>query len=215
MALRKAGGYQVVKGSPDARNFYAYQRRPWIAATRQHIQQQLAANDWQTRLMCEEVTRDFTAALAPFSMSPGKHGNPLQRAHDIIGWIIQQSRFTALDILTVALATDIMYRHWEGTPLRSAADAWRRPYYRAVQIGKAIHYLLRVQVRVYEHDNGHGEVRREVVRYKKGLTSRYVAQRLQGLCERIYSEFLNRHSREIASMVNQQEAHTRAFQTQP
>lgn len=206
--LQRAGGYRITQGSPKARNFRTYQRRPWILATRRHIRKRLKAGCGQTRAMCDQATQDFGIVGYPpylwdtVRQSPGKHGTPLDRARDIIHWIIQQGKFSAVDILTVALATDIMVKHWDGMPLQSYTEAWRRPYFRSVQIGKAIHKMLRANVRTYEHDNGHGSVRTEVVRYKKGLTSRYVCQRLQGLCEAIYSDYKASYSREIASLVD-------------
>ncbi|HEV8328937.1 MAG TPA: hypothetical protein VGQ08_15785 [Nitrospiraceae bacterium] len=192
--LNHAGGYRILFGSPKARNFKARHRKPWIAATRSSIKRKVKLNDWATKLMLAEATRDFVASLATDPQEPGKHGRPLDRAHDIIGWIIQQGRFSAVDILTVALATHCMCKHWSETPNRT-------PYYVAVQIGKAIHKMLKSQVRVYEHDDGRGNVWSETVRYKKALTSRYVCQRLQQLCENIYGDHLRDHGHAIASQV--------------
>ncbi len=87
-----------------------------------------------------------------------------------------------------------MYHHWHGTPLHS-------PYFRAVQVGKAIHFLLRADIKVYEQDNGRGQIRHSVWKYKQGLTSRYCCQRLQQLTESIYRDFMREHGRAIASLV--------------
>ncbi len=114
-APRSAGGYLVVYGNRQYRNFKAGQRKPWITTTRRYIRRKLKANDWATKLMIAEAERDL-GALEARPMTPGKHGTPLQRAQNIVANIIKQgkqpvlttehknrrSRFTAFDILIVA-----------------------------------------------------------------------------------------------------------------
>lgn len=201
-----AGGYQIVQGCARYPNFKNSQRKPWIRATKAFLVRQLLAGDWDTCLLVRQAHQEL-GMLSARPMS-NRGGTPLERAQAIIGNIVKQGkapvipgsgtwkrrRFTPLDIVIAALATDIMYRHWEGTPLRT-------PYYRAVQIGKAIHYLLRHEVRVYEVEDGHGGIRRTVLKQRIGLSSRNVCQRLQQLTEKIYGEYMAKHGSSIASHV--------------
>ena len=203
---RRAGQYRIVNGCTRYRNFKAHQRRPWITMTKQFIMAKLKANDLETRLLVAEAEQQLGTLYArPMS---NRRGTPLERAQAIIGNIIKQGkapvaqehstwkrmRATALDIVLTAMATDIMYRHWDGTPLRT-------PYYRAVQIGKAIHFLLRDEVKVYEWEDRHGRMHQTEMRLKIGLTSRYVCQRLQQITERIYGGYMMDHGHSIASLV--------------
>jgi hypothetical protein len=219
----RAGGYNIVQGCHRFPNFHPGQRLPWIKATRTFINRKLKANDWTTKLMVAEAERDLGSLYArPMHI---KNGTPLERAQAIIGNIVKQGkqprllyestwnrrRATPLDVLIAALATDIMFRHWEGTPLRSPTDAWRRPYFRAVQIGKAIYFMLRYETKVYEQDSGHGNIRRTVIKQKLGLTSRYVCQRLQGITEAMYGDFMKAHGGEIASLVARSEIERKGY----
>lgn len=203
---RRAGGYKILDGCKKYPNFKSKQRRPWIEATRVFMVKQLMLGDMDTFMLVRAAYQELgTLEARPMS---NRGGTPMQRAQAIIGNIAAQGRkpilstdtgrrrmrYTALSILIAALATDIMYRHWSGTPLRS-------PYFRSVQVGKAIHYLLRADIKTYEHDNGHGEIRQEVVRLKLGLTSRNVCQRLHQLTEALYGDFMEKHGHEIASKV--------------
>jgi len=207
-----AGGYKIVQGCARYPNFKAAQRKPWIRATRAFLVRRLLKADWDTYCLVRQAYQEL-GSLAARPMS-NRRGTPLERAQAIIGNIVAQGkrpvipgsgtwkrrRFTPLDIVVTALAVDIMYRHCEGTPLRT-------PYYRAVQIGKAIHYLLRHEVKVYEVEDGHGGIRRTVLKQRLGLSSRNVCQRLQQLTESIYGEYMAQHGSSIASSVLARQNH--------
>lgn len=212
--LRRAGGYRVCDGCRQFPNMRHGQRLPWIKASKKFIRAKLKAGDRATKLMLQEAEVDWmTFEAVPFH----RYGQltPLGKAQTIVAHILKRGktpkradectnrrrRFDALDILATALGADLMCQHSPLTPMQSPADSWRRPFYRAVQIGRAVRYLTHIERKLYELENGQGEVRPKIVERKIVLRSRNACQRLQQVTEKHYGWFMAKYGAEIASKV--------------
>jgi hypothetical protein len=207
-SVHRAGGYRIAEGCRRYPNFRPGQRRPWLTVVKLFIKKKLKAGDLDTRMMLMEAECDFLT----FEAMPLHHhrGTPLSKAQSLIANILKQgrqpvdpsqkawrrSRYTTVDILSAAMAADLMVAHSDKTPLRT-------PHYRAVQIGKAIGGLLRQEIKVYEQESMRfpGRVLKTVVRHKPRLRSRYACQRLQQITEKHYGPFLEQYGPEIAAKV--------------
>lgn len=206
--VHRAGGYRIAEGCRRYPNFRPGQRRPWYNSVRRFIKKKLKANDHETTVMLMDAASEFLT----FEAKPLHHhrGTPLSKAQSLIANILKQgrepvdpsqkgwrrSRYTTLDILSAAMAADLMVYHSDQTPLRTR-------HYRAVQIGKAIRGLLRTEVKVYEQESMKlpGRVLKTVIRHRPRLRSRYACQRLQQVTEKHYGPFMERYGAEIASKV--------------
>lgn len=206
--VHRAGGYRIAEGCRRYPNFRPGQRRPWFHAVKRLMKKKLKTGDQDTQLMLMDAASEFLT----FEATPMHHhrGTPLSKAQSLIANILKQgqapvdpsqkawrrSRYTTLDILSAAMAADLMVYHLDKTPLRT-------PYYRAVQIGKALRGLLRTEVKVYEQESMRfpGRVVKTVVKHRPRLRSRYACQRLQQLTEKHYGPFMERYGAGIASKV--------------
>lgn len=207
-SVHRAGGYRIAEGNRRYPNFRPGQRRPWFNAVKRFIKKKLKASDHETTVMVMDAETDFMT----FEAKPMHHhiGTSISKAHSIIANILKQgrepitssqkawrrSRYTTLDLLSAAMAADLMVYHWDKTTLRT-------PHYRAVQIGKAIRSLLRTEVKVYEQESMRfpGRVLKTVVKHRPRLRSRYACQRLQQVTEKHYRPFMDKYGAKIASKV--------------
>lgn len=206
--VNRAGAYRIAEGCRRYPNFRPGHRRPWVNAVKRFIKKKLKAGDHDTQLMLMDAASEFLT----FEARPMHHhrGTPLSKAQSLIANILKQgrapvdpsqkgwrrSRYTTLDILSAAIAADLMVYHSDRTPLRTR-------HYRAVQIGKAIRGLLRTEVKVYEQESMRcpGHVLKTLIRHRPRLRSRYACQRLQQLTEKHYGPFMERYGAGIASKV--------------
>lgn len=207
-AVHRAGGYRIAEGCRRYPNIRPGQRRPWFNAVRRFITKKVKTGDHDTSVMLVDAESEFMT----FEAKPMHHhrGTPLSKAHSIVANILKQgrepvdpsqkawrrSRYTTMDILSAAMAADLMVYHWDKAPLRTE-------HYRAVQIGKAIRGLLRTEVKVYEQESMRfsGRKVKTVIRHNPRLRSRYACQRLQQVMEKHYGSFMERYGAEIASNV--------------
>lgn len=189
--LRPAGGYVIADGCKATPNLKYRERKPWLKAVRSFLKRKVKAGDAEViRMLTDAESEWLTFEAKPFHHWPTL--TPTQKVQMLLAHILRQGRepkptqsfvwghgwerrrITTLDILAVGIAADLQVTYGN-VPLRS-------PYYRAVQIGRAVRHLLNPEVRTYEREDMRtGEIVKTRVRLTKPVRvrSRAFCQRLE------------------------------------
>lgn len=193
--LKPAGGYPIVDGCAEFPNVERRDLRSWRNAVRRFIVRKVKQGDAEVIAMIREAECEWLT----FECQPFHHWTnctPLGKAQTLIAWILRQGRekksgygwnrrrHTTLDILVNGIAADLWVTH--------GPSKLKSPYYRAVQIGRAVRFLLLAEFREYEQDHTNGLVTlsRIKITQKIRMRSRNACQRLETVIKRHAGWFL-------------------------
>ena len=173
LRYRRALGYRTADGCPAWPNVTREQLKPWIKATRKLLRRRIKQKDPAVL----QLLVDFRAEIETYERIPFHRfgrSRPIEKAQTLIAGIIDQGKYEAADIVARGVAAILISEH--GDIQRPP----KLPYFRAIQVARAIRPLLRVPARVYEQENTRtGEIRTVKVWPSVRFRSRYACQYIE------------------------------------
>lgn len=202
--IQPAGGFVIADGGPG----FKLVRCRALQRYRKPIKKFLISKRARKKdPRIEKMLLDLSAEIATYDCPPFHHWpnlTPIEKQQALFKWIIKQGRYAVVDLIAAGLAGDF-YTTYGPQTLKS-------PYARAVNIGRAVWYLLKREYKDFAHDNGHGQIttRKIWINKKVRMRSRYAAQRIEACIKKHAGFILEEYGQELWNRI---EAHLEKIAT--
>lgn len=132
------------------------------------------------------MLQDIEAEIQTFEPTPfHRFGTltPLEKSQMVFAHVLRQGRYGVLDMVAVGVSVVLICEH--GDIKRPP----KLPYFRAVQVGRAIRHLLKAEFKVYEREDGRTG---EIIQTRVKLTTN-IRMRSRNACQRVEA-FIRKHA---------------------